>query len=108
MTVTGQERTDGQPIQAQEEEGLRAFSLRVESERDGEAVIPRAIDVGGERLPVVTLEATWRELERIGYRVRLANGASMLVYYVPVLELWSGVERQATGDPRITLKRRTT
>ena len=37
------------------------------------------------------IDAEWREEERIGFRVRLADGSSWLLYYVPELDLWSGI-----------------
>ena len=95
-----------EPIQEQEEEGLRAFTLRVEASGEGDGIAPQVIDLAGRRTAVTAVEASWREVERIGYRVRLENGDSMLVYYVPQLDLWSGAASQGMQEPRITLKRR--
>ena len=74
-----------------EEEGLRAFELTVGAcagasypER------PLWIETNGQRIEVASVDAQWREEERIGFRVRLADGASCLLYYVPELDLWSG------------------
>ena len=42
------------------------------------------------RSEVAAVEATWREEERIGFRVRFEDGRRGLLYYVPELDLWSG------------------
>ena len=75
-----------------EEEGLRAFMLEVGAYA-GAAYPerPQWIERGGIRTEVTEVEATWREEERLGFRVRLADGTSILLYYVPELDLWSGV-----------------
>lgn len=75
-----------------EEAGLRAFALSVGIRDDGHGMArPDWVDVGGIRVHVEELEATWREEERAGFRVRLADGSHWLLYYVPQLKLWSGV-----------------
>jgi hypothetical protein len=40
---------------------------------------------------VTAIDARWREEERYGYRVLLADGSDWLLYYVPELKLWSGI-----------------
>ena len=81
------------PIDREEEDGLRAFTLRVGAYA-GAAYPERPIWVerDGARVEVDAVEAQWREEERLGFRVRLTDGARLLVYYVPELDLWSGVE----------------
>ena len=75
-----------------EEEGLRAFALKVGAHAGaGYPERPQWIERDGVRIDVVEVEAQWREEERLGFRVRLADGASLLLYYVPELDLWSGV-----------------
>ena len=72
-----------------EEAGLRAFALNV-----GTAARPRHplwIECAGARIAVAVIDAQWREEERLGFRVRLADGAAWLLYYVPELALWSGL-----------------
>lgn len=75
-----------------EEAGLRAFALDVGAYA-GTSSPERPLWVrrGGERVDVVDVLAQWREEERVGFRVRLADGADVLLYYVPELDLWSGV-----------------
>jgi hypothetical protein len=75
-----------------EEAGLRAFTLTVGCyagtsypER------PLWVERDGARVDVDEVIAQWREEERIGFRVRLADGTHLLLYYVPELDLWSGV-----------------
>ena len=73
-----------------EEEGLRAFALGVGADSPEQ---PRWIALdGASRIDVTAIASAWREEERFGFRVRLANGAAMLLYYVPELDIWSGVE----------------
>jgi hypothetical protein len=90
---------DSLPLE-QEEEGLRAFEVSVGAYA-GAAYPerPEWIEIAGKRIEVEALESSWREEERIGFRVRLAGGARMLLYYVPELDLWSGVKiDRAPGD----------
>lgn len=75
-----------------EEEGIRAFALNVGAyagtsypER------PLWVDRDGRRIEVEAVEAQWREVERIGFRVRLKDGSWLLLYYVPEIDVWSGV-----------------
>ncbi len=75
-----------------EEEGLRAFSLTVGAYAGARYPDrPQWIERDGARSEIVAVETQWREEERLGFRVRLADGSSLLLYYVPELDLWSGV-----------------
>jgi hypothetical protein len=82
-----------------EEEGVRAFALRVGA-RAGASYPedPIWVERAGARIDVAEVEARWREVERLGYRVRLADGARLLLYYVPELDLWSGVAFAEDAD----------
>ena len=77
-----------------EEAGLRAFALTVgchsAASYPGQ---PMWVERDGARIDIEAIEAQWREEERYGYRVRLADGQHVLLYYVPELDLWSGVTR---------------
>jgi hypothetical protein len=75
-----------------EEAGLRAFALEVGAYA-GTASPERPLWIrrGDRRVDVAAVLAQWREEERIGFRVRLADGSNVLLYYVPELDLWSGV-----------------
>lgn len=75
-------------MEADEEEGLRAFALTVGV--DAGSARPRWIERNGTRTEVAAIEAEWREEERLGYRVRLTDGAAVLLYYVRELDIWSG------------------
>jgi hypothetical protein len=75
-----------------EEDGLRAFALTVGAyagvtspER------PAWVERDGARVAVAAIESQWREEERIGFRVRLADASRLLLYYVPELDIWSGI-----------------
>jgi hypothetical protein len=75
-----------------EEEGLRAFALVVGAYAGASyPERPQWIERDGVRTDVVEVSATWREEERLGFRVVLADGSALLLYYVPELDLWSGV-----------------
>jgi hypothetical protein len=78
-------------LNADEEAGLRAFHLRVDAELGGEVARPVAVYSSDSRIDVATVLATWREEERAGFRVKLADGSVWLLYYVPELDLWSGI-----------------
>ena len=79
-------------MDSDEEAGLRAFALHVEASADARCPErPLAVERDGVRADVVDLLTTWIEEERIGFRVSLSDGAEMLLYYVPELDLWSGV-----------------
>ena len=89
-----------------EEEGLRAFALTVGARAEGSYPLrPEWIEVDGVRRTVDTIDATWREEDRLGFRVRLEGGPSMLVYYVPELDLWSGAPAGEAGGPRVVPRR---
>ncbi len=76
----------------EEEAGLRAFAVNVGAYAGAShPERPLWIERDGARVDVSALEAQWREEERMGFRVRLADGSSWLLYYVPDLDLWSGV-----------------
>jgi hypothetical protein len=79
-------------MDADEEAGLRAFALEVGCHSGASYPgRPLWIERGGVRTDVDEILAEWIEVERRGYRVRLADGTHMLLYYVPELDLWSGV-----------------
>jgi hypothetical protein len=75
-----------------EEAGLRAFAITVGCYAGASyPERPLWVERNGVRSDVAEVVSQWREEERIGFRVRLDDGAQMLLYYVPELELWSGV-----------------
>ena len=78
-------------IAPDEEAGLRAFAIRVGLDEASPSATPCWIDIKDTRINILHIDADWREEERIGFRVRLADGSSWLLYYVPELELWSGI-----------------
>lgn len=81
-----------------EEAGLRAFAIRVGCYAGGSyPERPQWIERAGVRQDVAEVVAQWREEERLGFRVRLTDGATLLLYYVPELDLWSGVAVGAAG-----------
>ncbi|MEX2245284.1 MAG: hypothetical protein WEC75_01240 [Dehalococcoidia bacterium] len=76
----------------EEEEGLRAFGLTVGCHAGASyPERPLWVERDGQRTDVAEVETQWREQDRVGFRLRLADGATALVYYVPELDLWSGV-----------------
>ena len=79
-------------MDADEEAGLRAFVVdvgcRSEASYPGR---PLWVQRNRTRVDVSELVAEWVEEERRGYRVKLADGTQMLLYYVPELDLWSGL-----------------
>ncbi len=80
-----------------EEAGLRAFALRVGCYAGASyPERPLWVERDGARVDVAEVESQWREEERIGFRLRLADASRLLVYYVPEFDLWSGV---AVGAP---------
>jgi hypothetical protein len=80
------------PIDKDEEAGLRAFAIDVEAYAGASSPErPLRIRLNGGPLDVVEVLAQWREEERLGYRVSLSDGSGALLYYVPELDLWSGV-----------------
>lgn len=75
-----------------EQAGLRAFALKVGAHAGASyPERPLWIERDGHRVDVATVESQWREEERVGFRIQLADGSHMLLYYVPELDLWSGV-----------------
>ena len=79
-------------MDSEEEDGLRAFALTVGAYAGASyPERPQWIERDGVRTAVIEVVATWREEERLGFRVRMADGSHMLLYYVPELDLWSGV-----------------
>jgi hypothetical protein len=75
-----------------ENDGLRAFALTVGAYAAATSPErPQWIERDGARVDVAEIESQWREEERLGFLVRLADGARVLLYYVPELDLWSGV-----------------
>jgi hypothetical protein len=84
--------TDAAPLPPGELAGLRAHEVRVGAhagQRYPER--PQWVDVGGARAEVTAIESEWREEERLGWLVRLADARRVLLYYVPQEDLWSGV-----------------
>ncbi len=89
-----------------EEEGVRAFALKVGAYAGASyPERPLWVEHDGVRDDVEEVETQWREQERIGFRVRLADGAHALLYYVPELELWSGAIA-GSGEGTIVPRRR--
>jgi hypothetical protein len=95
-------------MDSDEVEGLRAFALRVGAYAGASyPERPLWIERDGERVDVAEVESQWREQERIGFHVRLADGSRALLYYVPDLDLWSGVVL-APGTVASIVRRRPT
>ena len=95
------------PIDKDEEEGLRAFEVRVgASAGSSYPEHPEWVERDGQRLEVEAVESQWREEERLGFRVRLTDGACLLLYYVPELDIWSGVPFVTSCGPEISPRRR--
>jgi hypothetical protein len=89
-----------------EEEGVRAFALKVGAYAGASyPERPRWVERDGVRVDIAEVESQWREQERIGFRVRLADGSRALLYYVPEIDLWSGVI-SALGDVATIVARR--
>lgn len=75
-----------------EEAGLRAFALKVGCYAGASyPERPEWVERDGLRVDVAAVETQWREEERFGFRLRLTDGSRVLVYYVPEIDLWSGV-----------------
>lgn len=71
-------------------EGLRAFAARVECYAGASfPEEPRRVEVRGRMVDVAQVLARWREDTRLGFRVRMADGSELLLYYVPEFDLWS-------------------
>ncbi len=87
-------------IAPDEEAGLRAFAIRVGVDEASTSTAPCWIEVRGTRINIHRIDARWREEERMGFRVTLADDSSWLLYYVPELDLWSGIaDAGAVGGP---------
>ncbi len=72
--------------------GMRAFAVRVgcyAGHRYPER--PQWVELEGTRAEVASVENEWREEDRLGYLVMLSDGRRLLLYYVPNIDLWSGV-----------------
>jgi hypothetical protein len=88
-----------------EEAGLRAFALEVSAYAGASyPERPEWVMLDGRRCAVEDVLASWREEERIGFRVRLEGGRLLLLYYVPELDLWSGIP--FASEPRRDARRR--
>jgi len=82
-----------------EEAGLRAFALTVGCLAGASyPERPLWVERDGARQQVREVLAQWREEERLGFRVRLDDGSSLLLYYVPNLDLWSGALAAGTSS----------
>jgi hypothetical protein len=93
-------------MDAVEEEGVRAFALKVGAYAGASyPERPLWVERDGARVDIAEVESQWREQERIGFRVRLADGSRALLYYVPEIDLWSGVISDA-GDVATVVARR--
>jgi hypothetical protein len=89
-------------MDADEEEGLRAFALNVGAHAGASyPERPLWVERDGVRVDVTAIEAQWREEERLGFRVRLADGIALLLYYVPELDIWSGARFAEHAGSRI-------
>ncbi|HET6615267.1 MAG TPA: hypothetical protein VFH62_05225, partial [Dehalococcoidia bacterium] len=65
-----------------EEAGLRAFALEVSAYAGASyPERPEWVMLDGRRCAVEDVLASWREEERIGFRVRLEGGRLLLLYY---------------------------
>jgi hypothetical protein len=85
-------------VDCDEEAGLRAFAVTVGAYAGASyPERPLWVERDGVRVEVASVDARWREEERVGFRVRLADGSAWLLYYVPELDLWSGVANGAGG-----------
>jgi hypothetical protein len=86
------------PIDSDEEAGLRAFELKVGCHAGASYPdTPLWVEHEGDRRAVRRIDARWREEDRLGFRVRFEDGGTMLLYYVPELDLWSGTATPGTG-----------
>jgi hypothetical protein len=86
-----------------EEAGLRAFALEVGAYAGASyPERPEWVMLDGRRCAVEDVLASWREEERIGFRVRLEGGRLLLVFYVPEHDLWYGnpIGTEPRPDPR--------
>ena len=82
-----------------EEAGLRAFAVEVGAYAGASyPERPQWVLRDGVRVAVADVLASWREEERVGFRVRLEDGLVLLLYYVPELDLWSGIPFRPAPD----------
>ena len=88
-----------------EEECLRAFTLTVGATQPED---PQWVERDGTRSDVVEVTARWQEEDRLGFRVRLADGSAILLYYVPELDLWSGPWPERSTEGIVRRRRRST
>lgn len=89
-----------------EEAGLRAFALEVGAYAGTSSPErPLWVALNGRRVDVTAIESRWREEERLGFRARLADGTALLLYYVPELDIWSGVAFADRVGERIARRR---
>lgn len=90
-----------------EEEGVRAFALTVGTHAGAsDPERPVWVERDGARVDIAEVESQWREVERIGFRVRLADGSHALLYYVPEIDVWSGVIKAGGDSATIVARRR--
>jgi len=81
-----------------EEAGLGAFEVRVGCHAGASyPERPLWVERDGVRCEVTEVESQWREEERLGFRIRLDDGAHMLLYYIPEIDIWSGVPQPRAG-----------
>jgi hypothetical protein len=86
------------PIDKDEEAGLRAFEVKVGCHAGASYPgTPLWVEHHRGRRIVRRVDARWREEERLGFRVRFEDGGTMLLYYVPELDLWSGTATPPEG-----------
>ena len=93
-------------MNADEESGLRAFVVDVAASNESGLQRPTDLRIHDSRISVGAVLATWREEERIGFRVVLENGQGWLLYYVPELDLWSGFAEAGVGPATVEPRRR--
>ncbi len=90
-----------------EEEGLRVFALAVGCDDVSRRPMrPLWIARDGMRADVRGIISEWIEEERVGFRLEVSGGVSVLLYYVPELELWSGVWPAGATESSIVRRRR--
>lgn len=106
LLIVGVARTKHR-MDPDEEEGVRAFALSVGAYAGSSyPERPLWVERDGGRVDVIEVESQWREVERIGFRVRLADGSHALLYYVPEIDLWSGVIQSAGQTATVVARRR--
>ena len=55
---------------------------------------PQWVDDGGGRRAVASVQAQWREEDRLGWRVELEDGSRLVLYYQPRIDVWSAREER--------------